>query len=208
MSVWRKVSGSATPIVSLAEAKTQVNAAGYSDDDTFLTSLTLVANDRLDLENGVVGRPLLTQVWQMTCPAPIQSADTPYLRGMPATTGFLIDRAPLQSVTAVEYLSGGVYTTWDASQWVARAASRDATWVRPATGLAWPTVDTDEAAWRITATLGYGDTTDLIPPSLRQAALLMIGHWHLNREAVAIGAPVELPLGVEALIAPHRAGWF
>jgi len=37
------------------------------------------------------------------------------------------------------------------------------------------------------------------------AQLLLIGHWHSNREAVNIGnITTELPLAVEALVQPYR----
>ncbi|PPQ34407.1 hypothetical protein CKO16_22495, partial [Rhodoblastus acidophilus] len=61
--LWQKISGSDAPLVSITEAKAHVNAADFSDDDTLLTALTGVATDRLDLENGIIGRPLLTQAW-------------------------------------------------------------------------------------------------------------------------------------------------
>ncbi|MCW2315309.1 putative phiE125 gp8 family phage protein [Rhodoblastus acidophilus] len=207
--LWQKISGADTPIVSISEAKAHVNAADFSDDDTLLTALTGVATDRFDLENGIIGRPLLTQSWRYLTPAPISSSDSVYLRGYPPATGFLIDRAPLQAVTKIEYLSGGAYVEWAASNWVARQISRDMAFVRAATAAPWPTVDQDEAAWRITATLGYGDTPDKVPAQIRHAAKLMIGHWYANRDAVSgFGAALqETPMGVEALIAPLRAKW-
>ena len=48
------------------------------------------------------------------------------------------------------------------------------------------------------------------PKSLKQAILLLVGHWYENREAVQDAAssrtPVELPKGVDALLAPYRLG--
>ncbi|AGT09695.1 head-tail connector protein [Paracoccus aminophilus] len=41
-------------------------------------------------------------------------------------------------------------------------------------------------------------------PSLRVAVLLLVGHWYENREAVTSTAPHELPMAVDALLAPIR----
>ncbi|GLQ20387.1 head-tail connector protein [Algimonas porphyrae] len=47
---------------------------------------------------------------------------------------------------------------------------------------------------------------DEVPPALFSATLLMLGHLYENREAATSGkVPSILPLGVEALCAPHRA---
>lgn len=48
-------------------------------------------------------------------------------------------------------------------------------------------------------------TTVSVPERVKHALLLMIGHWHENREAVLVGsAAAELPLAVESLLRPLR----
>ena len=74
----------------------------------------------------------------------------------------------------------------------------------PAFGESWPTTLEGPAAVRITGTAGYADGE---APELDQAALMLVAHWYVNREAVnsaASAAAVELPLGVEMLIRPYR----
>lgn len=207
--VYNLVSSSSAPIVSLAEAKRQTNTVDFSDDDALLTSLLDVATQHFDLESGIIGRPLLTQVWEYAAPSPpaSNSRADPRLRGLPAATGFVIDRAPLQSVDKVEYLQDGAYQTLASEQWAKRKISKELTFVRLAKGVAWPRVDDDEAAWKITMTLGYGATPDLVPAPIRHAALLMISHLYQNREAVTgFGAALqETPLAVAALVSPFRA---
>lgn len=45
----------------------------------------------------------------------------------------------------------------------------------------------------------------IITKAVRQGALLLIGHWYANREAVATGTiATELPLATNALWRPHR----
>lgn len=42
------------------------------------------------------------------------------------------------------------------------------------------------------------------PADILQPVRLLVGHFYLNREAVSSGQMVEIPLGVKALLAPHR----
>ncbi|WP_424360246.1 head-tail connector protein [Methylocystis parvus] len=204
--LWSLVTKSATPIVSLAEAKRQTNTVDFNDDDILLTAIVDAVTALLDLENGVIGRPLLSQSWQFTAPEPSPLAGNPYMRGHTPRTGFLLTRAPLQAVTKVEYLQNGAYVDFTASA-VTRQVTKEATLIRVADGTAWPRYDVDEAAWRITARLGYGDNAADIPAAIRQAALLLVSHFYQNREATTgFGSNLqELPLGVAALLMPHRA---
>lgn len=61
---------------------------------------------------------------------------------------------------------------------------------------------------RIRYLAGYGVDTDndgvAIPYAIRAAILLMLAHLYANREAVTEKAMTEMPLGVEALLRPHR----
>lgn len=46
-----------------------------------------------------------------------------------------------------------------------------------------------------------------ITKSIEQGALLMIGHWYANREAVVVGViGAELPLATQRLWSPYRWG--
>ncbi|MDD1981354.1 head-tail connector protein [Pseudomonas asiatica] len=45
----------------------------------------------------------------------------------------------------------------------------------------------------------------IITKAIRQGALLLIGHWYANREAVTTGTiATELPLATNSLWLPHR----
>jgi len=50
-----------------------------------------------------------------------------------------------------------------------------------------------------------------IPEGIRQAILLLVAHFDRNREATVISTSrmsvSELPLGVDALLAPHVVPW-
>lgn len=47
------------------------------------------------------------------------------------------------------------------------------------------------------------DASDL--PVIREAVLLMVGHWYWNREAVTATTVKELPLGIEHLLWPFKS---
>ncbi|MDK1372955.1 MULTISPECIES: head-tail connector protein [unclassified Sinorhizobium] len=43
-----------------------------------------------------------------------------------------------------------------------------------------------------------------VPASVKHAALLLIGHFYNNREAVSAERLAKVPMAVDMLIAPHR----
>ena len=48
-----------------------------------------------------------------------------------------------------------------------------------------------------------------LPKALRQAMLLMIGHWYTNRETVITGSTtaVEVPLAARTLMNQYKRWW-
>lgn len=58
-------------------------------------------------------------------------------------------------------------------------------------------------------TCGY-TTGNALPAAVRQAMLLLIGHWYMNRETVVAGATtsVEIDLTARALLRQYKAWWF
>lgn len=52
---------------------------------------------------------------------------------------------------------------------------------------------------------GYGETAAAVPEPLRQAILLLVGHWFEVREAASLGVIASpVAFGFEALVAPFR----
>ncbi len=45
---------------------------------------------------------------------------------------------------------------------------------------------------------------DDLPPALRQAVLLLVGHWYNQREDATIGQMNSIPMGFEALVRPYQ----
>jgi uncharacterized phiE125 gp8 family phage protein len=76
----------------------------------------------------------------------------------------------------------------------------------PEVGKSWPVTHPLETAVHVELDAqGFGERWEDVPESLRHAVLLLIGHWYTNREAIAVGVTaMEMPMAVEALIAPWR----
>ncbi len=56
----------------------------------------------------------------------------------------------------------------------------------------------------ITYTAGCEETPYLV----RQAMLLLIGHWYTNREAVIQGSTTEIDIAVRAMLNQYKGWWF
>jgi uncharacterized phiE125 gp8 family phage protein len=174
------------PLISLSEAKAHLRV-DYSDEDNYINGLILAAVSYLDGYSGRLGRALTTQTWTQDFPA--------FADPLRLAVGDLI------AVSSVTY-----YDATNAQQTLATSVYASATdTLGPYIGLkpdkTWPTTYTRPDAVRVTWTAGFGATSASVPPAIKMAAFLLIGHWYANREATGEGM-TELPFAVEALLAP------
>lgn len=59
------------------------------------------------------------------------------------------------------------------------------------------------------ATITYQAGYKNVPKTIIQAMLILISHFYENRETVIVGTSVvKMPFSVEALLYPHKSGWF
>lgn len=136
-------------------------------------------------------RPLMRQTWRVTLPAFPERTWLPYA-------------APFVAISSVTY-----YDTANASQTLASsvyAVAEDAepACLRVAYGQVWPSVYDRDDAVTITYTVGAAAAAD-VPVALRQAVLLLAGHFYENREAVLVSAiSKEMEFAVKTLCAPYR----
>jgi uncharacterized phiE125 gp8 family phage protein len=182
--------------VTLAEAKAHTRVA-IADDDGLLAGYVLAARNHLE---EITGRAFLTQTWDYKI-----DYDWPWFLDTEThrhSRLIEITKAPLQSVTSITYVdSAGASQTLASNQYVVDGSSVIGR-IYPAYGVSWPTVRSQRDAITVRFVTGW---TDNFPDSLRQAILLLVGHWYENRETVVIGqAPSELPMAVASLIAPFR----
>lgn len=72
----------------------------------------------------------------------------------------------------------------------------------------WPVTGPIRSAVTIRWWAGYGDSGDKVPKGITHAILMLLGHWYLNREAVAvnIGNAPKVPMGVDELLSTFAWG--
>jgi uncharacterized phiE125 gp8 family phage protein len=174
--------------VSLAEAKTHLRITA-PDEDALIVGYLLAAREHVET---ITRRALLTQTWDYSIDA---WADR-----------IVLPKPPVQSVTSISYLDqAGATQTLSAALYRLVKQSTGEWAILKAYNAVWPAVQTVESCITIRFVCGYGTPPGSIPEAIRQAILLLVGHWFANREAVNVGNIVnELPLGVEPLLFPHR----
>lgn len=185
--ITRVITGPVIEPVTLSEAKLHLRV-DTSADDALITALIAAAREMIEERTGLA---LLTQTRDALALA------------FPAERYIELLYPPVQSVTGVYYtetdgsseqtLSAAAYTL---SVWNARITLKS--------GYAWPS---GEMRVRVRYVCGYTAAAS-VPQRLRQAVLLLIGHWYENREATQNGTVLrEIPLAVEALINLERRTW-
>lgn len=191
MIVTRTVPPTAAP-VSLERARAQC-AVLFNDHNDMISDFIAAAVDYLDGPDGVFGRAICTQIWQVLLP------------GWPADLVLPIDPV---SAAVVEYraVAGGSWVTLDSSNYVIAkvcGSTPELIW-QPVAVL--PDLAPDLYPVRLTLTCGYGaPDSDSIPPAIKVAILMLVDHWYRNRGVVVAGqVSPELEFNVSALIGKGR----
>ena len=168
--------------VSIAEAKEHLRVE-FADDDNYITALIGAAVDYVERHTR---RALMPQTVLLT------RDDFPDVIEPPLP--------PLQSVASISYIdTEGSPQTLNPSTYDIDNVSEPGRIVS-SIGNQWPSTSIAINAVSVTFIAGYVDAAS-VPPQIKQAILLSIGHWYENREQVVEGKSFsELPMGVEALL--------
>jgi uncharacterized phiE125 gp8 family phage protein len=179
-------------LLTTDEAKTHLRVDGSTEDD-YIDSLVLAAEQHLDGFSGVLGRALITQTWQ-------RSFD-----GFPCGDTIRLPIGPLQSVAMIQYYDlDGSHIAFGSSNYHA-ISDAIGPCIRLADTAQWPNTSIRPDAVTVTWICGYGDAATDVPAPIVHAIKLLVGHYHLNREATAAGGALSpMPLAVDALIEPYR----
>lgn len=188
-----RVTAPAALPITLAEAKAHCRVS-HSDDDTLISALIAAAVSHVDGRGGILGRCLIDQTWRQDFP------------GWPDDDRIRLPFSNVSSITSVVYFdASGTQQTLSASlYWLQADALSSYLWLREAFPI--PNLDDDRPdPVRVTFVAGYGDAA-AVPPAIKAALLLLIGHLYENREASLVGQiqVEQLPLGFRALIDPYR----
>ena len=179
----------------LAETKLHLRIEDdQTDEDTLIDGLITAARQYLEQ---IIARAFVTQTWQ-------------YILDAFPSGEIRLPRPPLQSVASITYkLKSGLVETLDAAHYVVDTTAEPGLIVR-APGYDWPTDELYPAgAVTVEYDAGYGDAATDVPRGIRQALLLLTGHWYENRETVVIGQTGNsLPFAADALLWPYRVWWW
>ena len=162
----------------------------YYDD--YLSSLVQVTRAQVQAHTH---RQLVTATYDLkldALPAGQQTLAIPY--------------GQLQSITSISYTdTAGASQTWSSSNYDVSTAREPGT-IRPGHGEVWPVARLEQEAATVRFVSGYG-AAGAVPQAIKQAMLLLIGHYFNNREQSIVGVTAsEIPQGAAALLAPFVLG--
>ncbi len=163
---------------TLEEAKDHLRIT-HSDDDAYLDALILATRNWMESR---LSKALMSQTLKLR------------LQGWPCSGIIHLPRPPLVSVSSVAYTdTDGTAQTWGASNYTAETYIHPGT-VRPAYGISYPSLRYTPNNVTITYAAGYA-SRGLIPQTIRQAGLLVMGTLFENRETLITGTIVnQLPV--------------
>lgn len=184
-------------LISLEDMKKHLRV-GFDDDDDMIEAYTLAATQYVDGKDGVLGRALGEQTWEMRLSSfPCGNIEIPL--------------PPLIEVVSVKYIDeDDTEQTYDAAKYhVVGEGGRgrislvsDETW--PTLGSGWP----EPVIVQFRA--GYIDSSvsppiAAVPEPILAAIKLLTGNLYANRETIVVGqVAVELPWAAEALLRAYR----
>jgi uncharacterized phiE125 gp8 family phage protein len=178
-----------TEPVTLAEVRQHLRLPEEPSEDDLL--LSLVKTARAYCEN-FTRRALAEQTLET------------YLDRFPVNRPILLPCPPLRSVTEIGYMdSTGTETILPTSNYLVDTDCEPGR-VLPGFGMSWPVFTPYPASpIRIRFIVGYA----VLPEPIRQAMLLLVGHWYENREATGT-AKDQTAFSVHALLSPYRVEVF
>lgn len=178
------LAGPAGEPVSLGEAKAFLRLDSDAEDGLLVT---LIAAARLHIES-VSGRALLRQTWRLV------------LDGWPAERVVSLPVTPLISIEAVTAFDE---QGDDHAVPVGQFLTEPERLLLPASVDGMPELR-ERLGLEIDYVAGFGEAAD-VPPDLKQALLVLVGHWFENRDSVLVaGAGAVIPFGFDRLVASYR----
>jgi uncharacterized phiE125 gp8 family phage protein len=173
--------------VSLAEAQAHCRSIDDTAENATLTALIIAAREYCEQ---YTRRALAPQTIEL------------YLDYF--STDIYLPLPPVTAVTSIIYTDYlGVATTVSASDYIVDLINNR---IIPAYDKTWPAF-TPYATNPIKITYVAGYTAATVPKAVKQAILLLVGHWYINREATGTAdKPIEF--SVKNLLTLHKSGWF
>ena len=173
-----------------------------------------VRNDvsNLNAESGTIAIQLAAarqSVEELTGRALITRTQRLNLSALPRE--ILMPDAPLIAVSSFAYTDsdGASQTLTENTDFIVDTASHPGR-LKPARDMSWPSLrDGIYSPAQITYTAGYGLVSTDVPARLRQAVLMIAGHWYTFREPIVMGTiSAAIAMTFDMLIAPFEVQSF
>ena len=179
--------------ISLDEAKAHLRFYVNHEEDLIRSLITAA---RMYCET-YTGKSFITQTLRLT-----RDTFPDYREGYE----FRLPRPPLLTVTSIQYTDTASATQTVSSSLYVVDPAPEVGRIGLAYGETWPTDAIEQiGAVKVNYTAGYGPAASNVPKTIKQAMLLLIGHWFVNREAVGnVGGSVEM--AVSALLGTAWSG--
>ena len=173
--------------VSVATAKDHMRVTGNDEDGLIGAMITAARQwfeDMADRQFVTATRKLILDAFPLSIEMP---------------------RAPLASspATTIEYVDVDGATQTAGSALYTVDTDSDPGRIYLAFGQSWPSIRAVEKAVTITYTCGYGDPSD-VPDGIKQAILLLVAHWHNEREPFTPTGLKEVPLAIQSLMSQFK----
>jgi uncharacterized phiE125 gp8 family phage protein len=170
--------------VTLEQAKDYLRVTG-TDDDARIRANIAAATAYLDGRDGVLGRCLVLQTWELRLHEwPCGDIELPL--------------PPFTEIVHVKYYdTSGTLQTLSSTLYDAFDQGNRPAILRPAYGQSWPAVRCRPDAIQIQYTAGYADVTEdgaldgTIPPPAIEAIMLMVSEMYDNRALTVTGTIVS-----------------
>jgi len=176
----------ANETITLAETKLHLRV-DVTDDDDLIDTLIGAALEIVEAWTWrKIGTGTLTQ----------------YCDSFPSSGIIQLKSPPLTSVTSITYIDTNGDTQTLSTDIYDVDITTEPGSVRRAYDQSWPSTRAENNAVTITYVAGYADANST-PDTIKQAMLLLIGHWYANREQVFVGPraeATEVPMAVQTLL--------
>ena len=170
--------------VTLEEAKLHLRVDS-NVEDSLITSLIIAATSMVEDKTW---RALCTQTWKLS----IDANEVKKFIGL--------TKGPIQSISAVKYFDlNGIQQTMSTGGFQANLLNEPAIIELQSI----PQMKAMMNAFEVQFVCGYGVAAS-VPEAIKEAIKLLIGHYYEHREAVLTTKMTELPIGVNALLAPYN----
>ena len=170
------------PLVSLDEAKLHLRVEGF-DEDSLIQGYIVAASAYIDGPFGILRRAVGFQTLE------VRSNVFSGLDRLPVGPVLAIEEVKYIDTAGVEQTLGDAVYTLAADRFCLASNAR------------WPSLRGDASGVRVRYTAGF----EVVPASIQQAVLLLVGQWYEMRSAVTVGQTAnEIPHAVRALLAPYK----